>query len=207
MIKDIPFFEDCGDGKQCAQIAMRNVLKHFYDWNVSLAELDVMTGRKEGYWTWMPQVSGALYNLGLDVRQYSKDDLSPSLNEGDIRERFGKNAEKILKHVDIPIVSGSIKRVHEYGIFERKRLFSRDLESCVDKGGIPIVWIDHNKIIGRDDCHQGHSVTFTGGEGDKVFYHDSGPNNQVKNREVDRMVFVNAWAAAGYGAILVYGER
>ena len=104
MMLEIPFCKNSGDGKQCMQAAMQCVLKYFLNKDYSLGELDKLTKRKAGLWTWISQMALALHDLGLDIKLYSKTDLEPFL-EGEpfIRKHFGADAGKILKFADLPV--------------------------------------------------------------------------------------------------------
>ena len=105
MMLDLPFYKNDGDGNQCLQICAKIAIKHFLDKDYSLDELDKLSRRKAGLWTYTPQIVNMLYNLGLKVRLYSKEKLEPCLEgESFVRKSFGKNADKILKFTDMPVV-------------------------------------------------------------------------------------------------------
>ncbi len=121
MILKIPFYENNGDGNQCMQVGMKCVLKYFLDKDFPLIELDKLTGRKENLWTYTSQIVSVLYDLGLDLKFYSKEDLEPFL-EGEpfIRKHFGKDADKILKFTDVPTVVKATEKLLNYNIFEKE---------------------------------------------------------------------------------------
>lgn len=79
MIIDLPFYKNDGNGKQCLQVAMKTVLKHFMNLEFSLSHLDELTGRRGDFWTYTPQIVSALHDLGLDVEFYSNQLLEPFL--------------------------------------------------------------------------------------------------------------------------------
>lgn len=209
MIK-VPFYENNGDGKQCMQVAMKSVLKYFLDRDYSLKELDKLTGRKTGLWTWTCQVVIVLHDLGLKVKYYSTTDLESYL-EGEpfFRKHFGKDADKILKFTDMPVVMNSIRKLMEYNIFEKRKLSFDEIESHIEQGHVPLMLIDSNKIVGREDFFTGHFVAVTGFDDQNVFYHEPGPHNPEKNKSVPKSTFVEAWGAAGTDndAIIVFGKR
>jgi len=210
MILSVPFYENKGDGNQCLQITMKSVLKYFLDKDFSLQELDEFTGRKNCLWTWTSQVVTVLHDLGLKVKYYSKSDLEPFLQgEPFIRKHFGKDSEKILKFTDLPVVLESIHKLLKYNIFEKRKLSFDEIESHIEKGHIPLMLIDHNKIVGKEGFYQGHSVVVTGFDDQNVFYHESGPTNPEANKKVLKSVFINAWNANGTDndIIVVYGKQ
>jgi len=207
---NLPFYENEGDGSQCMQVAMQIVLKHFLNKEYSLEELDSLTKRKKGKWTSTSQIVSALYDLGLDVKFYSKEDLEPFL-EGEpfIRKHYGKDADKILKFIDLPVVIDSIKNLLNYSVFEKKKLDFSEIEEHMKKGRVPLMLIDHNKITGKDDKYQGHFVVVTGFGEESVYYHESGPKAPEPNKNVPKSKFIEALNANGTDndTVIVYGRR
>jgi len=210
MILKIPFYENTGDGNQCMQVAMKSVIKHFLNKDFSLEELDTLTNRKEKFWTYTVQIVSVLYDLGLEVKLYSKEDLEPFL-EGEpfMRKHFGKDADKILKLTDIPAVIDAIKRLLDYNIFEKKVLSVHNMESHIKKGHVPLVLIDYNKIVRKDDSYQGHFVVLTGFDEEYMYYHESGPKDAEPNKKVKKKFFEEAINANGTDndCVIVYGKR
>lgn len=206
----VPFYENKGDGNQCMQVTMKSVLKHFLDKNFSLDELDELTGRKNGLWTWTSQVVTVLYDLGLNVEYYSKSGLEPFL-EGEpfIRKHFGKDSEKILQFTDLPVVLESINKLLTYEIFEKRKLSFDEIESHIEQGHVPLMLIDHSKIVGKEDLYQGHFIVVTGFNDQNVFYHESGPKNPEEHKKVSKSIFIEAWNANGTDndVVIVYGKK
>lgn len=210
MILSIPFYENKGDGNQCMQVAMKSVLKHFLNKDLSLARLDELTGRKNGLWTWTPQIVTVLHDLGLKIKYYSKSDLEPFLQgEPFMRKYFGKDADKILKFTDLPIVLKSINKVLKYNLFEKRKLTFDEIESHIEQGHVPLMIIDHNKIIKKEGLYQGHSVVVIGFDDQNVFYHESGPKNPEAKKKAPKATFINAWNANGADndVVIVYGKQ
>ncbi|MBI2658376.1 hypothetical protein HYX08_06825 [Candidatus Woesearchaeota archaeon] len=210
MMLDVPFYENKLEGNQCMQASMKSVLKHFLDKEFSLQELDRLTGRKKGFWTWTSQIVTVLHDLGLDLKYYSKTDLGPFL-EGEpfIRKHFGKDADKILKFTDLPEVMKSIKKLKKYGVFEKKRLSFDDIANYIKQQHVPLMLIDWNKIAGIKGSFQGHLVVVTGFDEENVFYHESGPRNPAPDKQVSKKIFMEAWNANGTDndVVIVFGKR
>ena len=210
MILNVPFYKNDDEGNQCMQVTIKSVLKYFLNKDYSLDELDKLTGRKKGYWTWTSQIVAVLYDLGLDLKYYSKTDLGPYLQgEPFIKRHFGKDADKILKFTDLPVVIESIKKLRGYKIFEKRVLSSREIGKNISKGYVPLMLIDWNKIVGRQDNYQGHFVIVTGFDNENVFYHESGPKDPEPNKAVPKKIFIEAWDANGTDndVVIVYGKR
>lgn len=192
------------------QVAMKTVLKHFLGKDISLKELDTLTGRKTGLWTWTSQVVTVLHKAGLDVKYYSTSDLEPFLHgEPFIRRHFGKDAEKILKFTDLPVALESIRELLKYKIFEKRKLPFNEIESHLTQGHVPLMLVDHNKLVGRADLYQGHFVVVTGFDDKDIFYHESGPADPEANKKVLKSTFIKAWNANGTDndVVIVSGKR
>jgi hypothetical protein len=210
MIQKIPFYENNGDGNQCMQVAMKCVLKHFLDKEFSLDELDKLTGRKKNLWTYTPQIVSALYDIGLDVKLYSKEDLEPFL-EGEpfFRKHYGKDADKILQYTDVPTVVKSTQTLISKNIFKKRILSLKEILNNLNKGYIPMVLIDYNKITRKDGFYQGHFVIITGFDDENIYFHESGPTNPEPNKKVKKEFFKEAINANGTDndCVIVYGKR
>jgi len=207
---DIPFYPNTEDGNQCFQVAMQVVLKHFSNKEYSLSELDELTQRKPGKWTWTPQIVPVLHDLGLDIRFFSATSLEPYL-EGKpfIHRHFGKDAEVMLKYTDVDILVNSIKKLLRYDLFEKRKLTFEEIEQHIIQGHVPLVIIDFNKLVEREGPYQGHFVVITGFDDEFVYYHESGPHNPTPNRKVPKQNFINGLNANGTDndVVIVLGRK
>lgn len=210
MLLSIPFYENTMDGQQCMQVAMKSVLKYFLNQDFSLPELDCLSGRKSGKWTWTSQIVTALDDLGLQTKFYSRSDLEPFL-EGEpfIRRYYGKDADKILQYTDLPVFLASIKKLLKYNIFQKQKLPFDQIKSAIKSGYVPLMLIDHNIIAGLKSPYQGHFVVVTGYDEKNVFYHESGPTQPQPNKKVSQSLFLEAWNANGTDndVIIVSGKK
>ncbi len=210
MILDIPFYPNKGDGKQCAQACMQSVLKYYLDKEFSLEELDKLTERNAGMWTTNFQTTCALHEIGLKAILYTMKDINSFLNgEPYIREYFGKHAEKILKHTEIPVLIKFIKKILRLNIYEKKRLSFDEIAWHIREGHVIIVPLDWNKITGKLEPYQGHMVIVTGFDDENAFFHHNGPNSPEANKKVKIETFIEAWSAQGAenDAIIIFGKR
>ena len=189
---------------------MQCVLKYFLNKDYSLGELDKLTKRKAGLWTWISQMALALHDLGLDIKLYSKTDLEPFL-EGEpfIRKHFGADAGKILKFADLPVAIESIRKVMSHNLFEKRKFSFNEIERHIKQGHVPLMLIDHNKLIGKKGPYQGHLAVLTGFDKQNVFYHESGPKKPEANKRIPKKTFMRAWNANGTDndVIIVFGKR
>jgi len=206
MLVDIPFYINNKQGNQCLQVTMKTVIKHFLNKDISLEELDKLTGRKDHFWTYTTQAITVLHDLGLKLKYYSIEEFEPLL-EGEpyIKKHFGKNAERILKFTDLPVLIKSIKKSLELDIFEKKALKLDDLEEYLEKGAISIINIDYNYI--KEGLFVGHYVIITGFDNDHIYFHNSGPDNPTPNQKVKKDILLKAWDAAERDVIVVFGKE
>jgi hypothetical protein len=185
-------------------------INYFLDKDYSLEELDNLTGRKKNLWTYTAQIVSVLYDLGLDLKYYSKEELEPFL-EGEpfIRKHFEKDAEKILKFTDVTTLVKSIKKLLNYNIFEKRVLSLKDIEEHLKQGHIPMVLIDYNKILRTEGFYHGLFVVLTGFDDDYIYFHESGPRNPEPNKKVKKEFFEEAMNSNGTDndCVIVFGKR
>ena len=134
-----------------------------------------------------------------------QEELTGLVNLG---KHFGKDSDKILKFTDLPVVLESINKLLKYNIFEKRKLSFDEIESHIEQGHVPLMLIDHNKIVGKEGLYQGHFVVVTGYDDQNVFYHESGPKNPEANKKVLKSTFIDSWNANGTDndAVIVYGK-
>lgn len=73
ILLDVPFYKNDDVGIQCMQVTMQCVLKYYLGIETTLNELDILSNRKDEYWTWTSQIVPALFDFGLDVKLFSKE--------------------------------------------------------------------------------------------------------------------------------------
>jgi hypothetical protein len=210
MILNVPFYENNGDGNQCMQVAMQCAIKYFLNKEISLNTLDELSGRKANFWTYTSQIVSVLYDLGLNLKFYSKEDLKPYL-EGEpfIKRHFGKDADKIIKFTDIPVVVRATEKLLQYNVFEKRILLLTEIEKHLEKGHIPLILIDYNKINRIEGFYQGHFVVVTGFDKENIYFHESGPKNPEPNKKVKKEFFKEAMDANGTDndCVIILGKR
>ena len=188
------------------QIAMQSVIQYFLNEVYTLDELDKVTGRRKGKWTAVSQGVLGLYQLGLKAEAYCASD------EPDLRVRYGKDAEKIIKNLDMAVAEEYSEKAVENNLIQVKRLRFDEIEKDIEEGYVPIMVIDLNVILdGKSRSYNGHSVVVTGFDEKYVYYHEpgyflSGPR---AHKRVPKKLFLKAWNANGTDncVIIVYGKR
>lgn len=205
----LPFYRN--DRDRCAQVAMRMVVNYFLQQDLELDELDRLTGRSDGCWTWSTQTAVALHRLGLEVAYYTREPLESFLRgEEFLVEHFGEAvARTMLSRSDWPRAQQSFREVLELGLCTPRALEFPEVEEALEKGAVPIVLIDYNVLMGRGGEYHGHCVVITGSDARTVWYHESGPEAPAPHRPVQKERFIRAWEAPGTDkdVLLVRGTR
>lgn len=190
----IPFVRQRGNG--CVQAQLHMVLSYFHrDREWSLADLDRRTGRGPGQWTWLPQIMPILEKEGIDARLFSTLNY-PDLRQEKLARLYPHEIAQQLKRVtNWQALRSSIEYLTRTSRFERRRLRLADLEKALGSGHVAVVIVD-SSIINRHSCadYQGHSVTITAIDDERVHFHDSsrGPNQSCRRKR-----FEAAWDAPG----------
>ena len=211
MLLPLPYYRNDGDGYQCMQVAMKIVLKHFLKKDYSLADLDRITGRKEGgYNTFTQQIAPALYDLGLDVTYYTSGNPPEWLQGEDyIRAQWADEADKMLKVIDVQSMVAATRRLLDYAIWERKHLTIEEIEEALRQGHVPMALVDYHKIMPRYGRYKGHFIVLTGYDEKHITFHEPGPRYAAPNKKIEKGVFMTAWSAKGTDndIIIVRGKR
>ena len=207
---DVPFYTNTSaDGDRCYQVAMKSVLKYFLGKEFDLDELDRLTKRKPRKATATSQIVPVLHDLGLEVRYFSKTEIEPMLEgESYIRRLYGKDAEVILKWVDVEVMVESARVLLTYDLFEKKVLSVGEIEGYIRAGHVPLVLLDWNRLNNRDSYH-GHFGVLTGFDTENFYFHQSGPSDPTPNLRIGKKAFLDAWNANGTDndIVIVYGAR
>jgi len=207
---DVPFYENNGDGKQCMQVAMKIALKHVLGREYSLEELDRLTNRKAGCWTWTTQIVPALYDLGLDVRYFTSSDPKPYLGgEKYLQEKYGAEAENMIAQTDINALVKSIRHLEKYDLVEIRKLTQSEIEEHLRQSRLVLILFNSRIVYPSPGPYNGHFVVLTGFDSDYFYYHESGPNFKEKNKAVKKDILLAAWNSKGTenDAVVVYGPR
>ena len=165
---NVPFPDSYGDKNQCMQIAMKSVTEYFLDEVYTFDELDNVTGRKKGKWTSVSQGVFGLYTLGLEVEAYCAED------EPNFRARWGKDAENIIKNLDMAVVNEYSEKAAKSDLIKVRKLPFNKIEKYIEEGYVPIMIVDLNVLLnGESRSYNGHIVVVTGFDEDYIYYHES----------------------------------
>lgn len=211
MILDLPLYLNNNNKDQCMQACMQMIVKKVLDKEISLDELDNITGREEDKWTYTPQMVKGLYELGVNIKFYSKEELEPFLTgEEYFRKHFGIHATKILEKTNMESLVESINTIINYNIFQKKKLELEDIENYLSRGNFIIAVIDYNKILRKENqIYMGHCVVLTGFDENHIYYNEPGPYKPGKNVKVPKVDLINAINSVGTDndLVIVFGKK
>lgn len=209
---NLPFYPNDEAGIQCLQVTLKTILKYFLNKEYSLDELDKLTFRRDGYWTWTHQIIPVLHNLNLNVTFYSIDNVDDYTKGKEfIKEAYGEeNYENILKNTDVEVMVNTAKDILDYNLFEHKKISIDEIEEAIENESAVAVLINANVLYQRENTsYQGHFVTLTGFDEEYIYYHESGPKNPTPNSKVKKEIFQKAFDSQGTGndCIIVRGLK
>jgi hypothetical protein len=192
----VPFYGNTPDGIHCFEASLQSVLKYFLpDRNFSMAEIEQITGKTEGLWTW-PQPSLLwLHHHGFEVIQIEIFDYQRFINEGEqyLIEEYGERAgQEQISHSDITKERQICKAFLEEIEVTKSLPDIDDLKAYLDKGYLLICSIN-SRALNEREGYVGHAVVVIGYTEQSLFLHDPGLPPQ-ENREVPFALFEKAWA-------------
>jgi len=194
-MKQIPFFPN-PDKTHCYQAAIRMILKYYWpDKDFTWEELDKITAKKDGLWTWPLAGIMWLKNQGFDVHAANNFDYQRFIKVGAdyLIEHSGEEVGKEqTAHSDIDQERQYAKEAVKNQIFECRTPEITDLKHLLDQGYLVICNIN-SRTLNNKPGYVGHFVLVTSYNQDVLTLHDPGPEPR-QNRKVDFAAFERAWA-------------
>jgi len=192
---NVPFYPNTPDDTHCYQAALRSVLQYFlpekeYTWQ----ELEEMTAKKEGLWTWPTQGLISLHKLGFEVKDIGLFDIEEFVKDGGeyLEKEYGKDvANEQIKHSDIPQEQELYREFLQYNVDEKRLPSLEDIKKMVEEGYLVICNVNA-KVLNGKNGYVGHFVVVTGFDDDSFYLHDPGLP-PMEDRKVSFEAFVNAW--------------
>lgn len=179
----VPFYPNTPDDTHCFQAALRIVLGFFqpqqdYSWE----ELDQISAKKEGLWTWPLAGMLELKDKGFDVVLIEKFDYG----------RFGEEvAHAQIKHSDIQQERRFAIELGRKIDVDRRIPNIGDIVALMKRRFIVICNVNSRKL-NRKKGYAGHFVVITGYRDGKLILHDPGLP-PFKDRAVSKTRFEKAW--------------
>jgi len=193
-MKPVPFFSN-PDNSHCYQCCLRMILRFFrphekYSWK----QLDKMTEKKDGLWTWAWHGVLEMKKQGFEVVFMQQFDYKrfAEIGETYLKERFGEETtEAIVKNSDLPFEQDAAKTLSE--LIEPTEVPTlADLKRLLAEGYLAICNVNLNLLNGQEGF-SGHFVLVFEIDETTVYAHDPG-HPPAPNRQIPIESFEKAWA-------------
>ncbi|MBW2966791.1 hypothetical protein KY342_06840 [Candidatus Woesearchaeota archaeon] len=205
---EIPFYRQSSSGN-CMQTQVKMALKYYYpEKDFSFEELDKLSGRTPGKWTWTSQLLPVLIDNNLDAYYYSTTPYNEIKQRGEefILEYYGqRDGQVMIDHTNFESLYSSIDKLNNNKKFFQEKLDFSEIENEFKKGHIIILIIDKNVLFNRQGSYAGHGITITSINQTHISIHDSsGTQNLLTTKEQ----LIKAWNAPGTDndAIIIKGK-
>ena len=193
---DIPFYANTKDNTHCFQAALKMVLKYFKpEENFTFEQLDKVTAKVEGLWTWPMAGSIWMQENGFEVVDVEEFDHDKFANEGIsyMEKEFGKEvADAQEKHSDIEQEQRFSKIFLEKVAVQKRIPVLEDLRKFLKKGYLIICNVN-SKALKEIQGYSGHAVVIIGFDESNFFIHNPGLP-AIENQKVSFKLFEKAWA-------------
>jgi hypothetical protein len=193
---NVPFYGNTPDGTHCFQAALRMVLKYFSpERDFTWEELERITAKPEGKWTWPIAAALWLEDNGFEVKfieTFDYDDFSRRGAEY-LLDTYGKEV------TDAQVAKSDIEQEMRLAkelagkVSEEKRIATADdIRALLGEGFLIIANINSRVLRGKEG-YSGHSVVVKGFNEDGFVIHEPGLP-PIENMPVDLAFFEKAWA-------------
>lgn len=196
MKKAVPFFANTTDDTHCFQAGIRMILKYFLpERDFSWEELDQMTAKEPGMWTWANAGIIALSKMGFDLKVIEDFDSARFGKEGVdyLKEIYGEEVTKEQeKHSNIPREQELMGDFLKLGINEVRIPTIEDIKLLIDRGYLVACNVNSQKLNDKEG-YVGHFIVIYDYDDTGFTFHDPGLPPQ-EARQVDYNKFESAWA-------------
>lgn len=196
---NVPFYSNTPDDTHCFQASLKMVLKYFQpEKEFSWEELEKITAKVDGLWTWA--TAGVLWmqENGFDVKNIESFDYERFIKEGNsyLLEVFGEEMGKAqIRHSDIDQERKLARRYIKEVKLENRIPNIDDITNLLNDGYLLICNVN-SVALNNAKGYAGHSVVIKGISENKIILHDPGLP-ALENREVSFKQFEKAWAYPG----------
>lgn len=171
-------------------------MKYFWpDKNYSWKQLEKISAKKKGLWTWPFAALVWLSKNGIEVRNIERFDYQKFIRKGEnyLIELLGtKVGATQIKHSDIS-QERRLSKIFIKSIKTEQRLPTiRDIKSLLQNGFLPICNINA-RSLNKKEGYAGHFVVVIGFTQNRLLLHDPGLP-PFKDRKVSFREFEKAWA-------------
>lgn len=194
---DVPFYPNLKSNTHCYQSCLKMVLKYFWPKkNFTFKQLDKITAKEPGMWSW--EMAGVLWlkQQGFDVKvmqvfDYNKFAKNPK--EYLIKTFDQKTADEIDKHT---ILENEKKRARDFikHVKPIKKIPEiSNIKHYLVEGYLVVLSLNSN-VLNKMPGYCGHLVLVKGFEGKHLIVHNPGGYPGKPNQKIAFELFEKAWA-------------
>ena len=193
-MKQIPYFANLEDGTHCYQAALKMVLSYFYNKDWSFKELDCITGKLPGKWTWPTASLLWLLDHQFEVRLIETFDYNAFAKRGKdyLAEKYGDEvAEAQNQNSDLAREQKLAEKFAQKNCVTQRTPEWHDLE-CLFKDKYLIICNINACLIHNRKGYSGHFVVPLKVSGSSIVLHDPGLP-PLPSITVTKELFEAAW--------------
>lgn len=198
MKKEIPFFPNTGDGTHCWQAVLKMCLAFFEpEQSFSYDELDRISAKQEGKWTWPTASMLWLHKRGYNLKLIEDFDFADFAKRGEayIIERCGEEVGTM--QIEQSNIEQELDFAHEFSELTPNPLEVRlpdlaDLKGLRDEGYLPICNVNA-ALLYQQKGYSAHFVLVCDLDDEHITLHDPGLPSRAYVK-IRREVFEKAWA-------------
>lgn len=173
----IPFFPNTGDGTHCLQAVLMMALGYFFpDRKYTYEELDRISGKLPGKWTWPTRAMLWCFKEGLEVGLIEEFDYKDFADRGGeyLIERFGKEVgEAQIANSDIKSELEVARQFAKIAPLEYRVPEIDDIKKLLKEDSVVIVNLNAAALYNVDG-YSGHFVVVCDVKKDSVILNDPG---------------------------------
>lgn len=205
----VPFFANTDDDTHCLQAALKMVVKYWYpNEEYSWEDLDSLSAKVDGLWTWPTAALLWLKRKGLNVKVISPFEYQSFISRGGdfLVEKYGQEVGHAqIEHSSIPqeqqLASDLIRAMD----IDARIPELQEIIVLLEEEYLVICNVNSQLLNGRDG-YTGHFVVVKGYSSNKIILHDPG-NPPQENRSVTLSDFEKAWSYPNQEARGIYAIK
>lgn len=184
------------DNTHCLQAVLRMILKHRWpDKNYTWEELEKITAKVDGLWTWPTAMMLWLADNGFEVHDVETFDYAKLVEKGGdyLVERSAEEvAREQVAHSDMVQEIKYAKQLIKANLCESRLPLISEVKERLDRGYLLICNVN-SRALNHKEGFVGHYVLLTGYNDAEFIMHDPGLPG-TKDRHVAFGDFEKAWA-------------
>lgn len=199
---EVPFYKQTSE-LNCGPTALKMVLEYLGK-KEKIETLEERTDIKEGMGISTIQIATAAATSGFSCDFYSKHIL---FNEENLKHNFYQN----YSDMDLSQSKEWIEEAKNSGVkIQETTLSLKELLNFVTNNSIPIVLLDWNKVMEREEKgYQGHFVPIVGYDEKNVYIHNHGLGDTKAFMPISRNIFEEGRKAEGTDEdiVVIYKDK